>query len=110
MEQKVEQILCQTNYTREEILQKLEKYDGDVILVIKEYMGIKQNVENTKITSKQINQEIYRQIRRTLDDGMRTYREKNPINIEEVTTNLRQSEEREKIKNSSLNFTPFKQK
>jgi hypothetical protein len=94
MEQKIEQILSQTNYSREEILQKLEEHNGDVVLVIKEYMGIKPKVENTKIKSKEINQEIYRQIRRTMDDGMRIYREKNPINMEEVTNNLRQSEER----------------
>jgi hypothetical protein len=94
MEQKIEQILSQTNYSREEILQKLENHNGDVILVIKEYMGIKSNVENSKIRSNQLNQEIYRQIRRTMDDGMRIYREKNPINIEEVTHNLRESEER----------------
>jgi hypothetical protein len=98
MEQKIEQILSQTNYSREEILQKLEEHNGDVILVIKEYMGIKPNVENTKIKSKEINQEIYRQIRRTMDDGMRRYREKNPINMEEVTNNLRQSEERKNKK------------
>jgi hypothetical protein len=94
MEQKIEQILSQTNYSREEILQKLENHNGDVILVIKEYMGIKSNVENAKIRSNQLNQEIYRQIRRTMDDGMRIYREKNPINIEEVSHNLRESEER----------------
>lgn len=94
MEQKIEQILSQTNYSREEILKKIEEHNGDVISIIKEYMGIKPRVENTKINSKQINQEIYRQIRRTMDDGMRTYREKNPINMEEVTNNLRQSEQR----------------
>ena len=51
-----------------------------------------------RINTKQINQEIYRQIRRTMDDGMRTYREKNPINMEEVKNNLRQSEERKNKK------------
>lgn len=98
MENKIEQISKQTNYSREEILKKLKEHNEDVILVIREYMGIKSSVENTKINSKQINQEIYRQIRRTMDDGMRTYREKNPINIEEVKNNLRQSEERKNKK------------
>ena len=102
MEQKIEQILSQTNYSREEILQKLENHNGDVILVIKEYMGIKSNVENSKIRSNQLNQEIYRQIRRTMDDGMRIYREKNPINIEEVTHNLRESEERKQFRLRSV--------
>jgi hypothetical protein len=98
MEQKIEQILSQTNYSREEIICKIEEHNGDVISIIKEYMGIKPKEENTKINSKQINQEIYKQIRRTMDDGMRTYREKNPINIEEVTNNLRQSEQRKNSK------------
>lgn len=98
MENKIEQISKQTNYSREEILKKIEEYNGDIVLIIREYMGIKPCVENTKINSKQINQEIYKQIRRTMDDGMRTYREKNPINIEEVKNNLKQSEERKNKK------------
>jgi hypothetical protein len=93
-EDKIQQILLQTNYTREEIINKLEQYDGDVISVIREYMGIKPKISQNKINSKHVNQEIYRQIRRTLDDGMRQYREKNPINIEQVANNLRESEER----------------
>jgi hypothetical protein len=98
MEKKIEQISSQTNYSREEIVHKIEEHNGDVISIIREYMGIKPNVENSKINTKQINQEIYRQIRRTMDDGMRTYREKNPINMEEVKNNLRQSEERKNKK------------
>ena len=98
MENKIEQISSQTNYSREESICKIEEHNGDVISVIREYMGIKPNIENSKINTKQINQEIYRQIRRTMDDGMRTYREKNPINMEEVTNNLRQSEERKNKK------------
>ena len=94
MENKIEQISKQTNYSREEILKKIEEHNGDIVLIIREYMGIKPCVENAKINSKQINQEIFKQIRRTMDDGMRTYREKNPINIEEVKNNLKQSEER----------------
>ena len=86
----------------QKIEQKLENHNGDVILVIKEYMGIKSNVENSKIRSNQLNQEIYRQIRRTMDDGMRIYREKNPINIEEVTHNLRESEERKQFRLRSV--------
>jgi hypothetical protein len=57
-------------------------------------MGIKQKTLPNKINLNQVNQEIYRQIRRTLDNGMREYREKNPINIEQVANNLRESEER----------------
>jgi hypothetical protein len=102
-EDKIQQILLQTNYTREEIINKLEQSNGDVIFVIREYMGIKPKTSHDKINSKQVNQEIYRQIRRTLDDGMRQYREKNPINIEQVANNLRESEER-KNKNKNKPF------
>lgn len=96
MEEKIEQILSQTNYSREEIIKKLEEYNGDSISVIREYMGINinKNAEIGKIKRNQINQEIYRQIRHTLDSSMRQYREKNPINIDEVRNNLQESEER----------------
>jgi hypothetical protein len=101
MEQKIEQILSQTNYSQEEILKKLEENDGDAISVIREYMGIKKKSESNKIKSNQLNQEIYRQIRRTLDDSMKQYREQNPINISEASNNLRESEERKKLKNNN---------
>jgi hypothetical protein len=45
-----------------------------------------------------VNQEIYKQIRLKLDNSMREYREKNPINIEQVVTNFKESEERVKLK------------
>jgi hypothetical protein len=109
MENKIEQILSQTNYSREEILKKLEKHDDDVISVIREYMGIDKKPENNKIKSSQLNQEIYRQIRRTLDDGMKQYREKNPINIGEASSNLKESEERKNRMNSNkFNTNPLK--
>ncbi len=109
MENKIEQILSQTNYSREEILQKLEKHDDDAISVIREYMGIDKKSENNKIKSSQLNQEIYRQIRRTLDDGMKQYREKNPINIDEASSNLKESEERKNRMNSNkFNSNPLK--
>ena len=93
-EKKIHQISNQTTYSRELILQKLEEHNGDVISIIREYMGVKPKVEKKVVHQKSVNQEIYRQIRMTFDDGMRKYREKNPINIEEVKNNLRESEER----------------
>lgn len=97
-EKKIQQIANQTNYTREQIISKMEEHNGDVLSIIREYMGIKPKVQNNKINSNNINQEIFRQIRLTLDEGMRQYREKNPINIEEASNNLRQSEERKNNK------------
>ena len=64
--------------------------------VLKNYMGIPDKKENNQIKS--VNQEIYKQIRHSLDQTMREYRQQNPINIDQVITNLQESEEREKDK------------
>ena len=67
--------------------------------VLKDYMGIPEKKTDSGTKIKSINQEIYKQIRHTLDSSMREYREKNPVNIEQVVTNLSESEENEKNKN-----------
>jgi hypothetical protein len=56
-------------------------------------MGIPEKKE---VKAKSLNQEIYKQIRTKLDSSMKEYREKNPINMEQVVTNLQESEERER--------------
>ena len=64
--------------------------------VLKDYMGIPEKKETTQIKS--VNQEIYKQIRHSLDQTMKDYRDKNPINIDQIKTNLQESEERENEK------------
>ena len=98
IEEHVKKVMSQTNYTREEAIEKLKLFNCDYMKVLKNYMGI---TEKKDTTIKSINQEIYRQIRKTLDNSMREYREKNPINIDQVINNFQESEEREKnrIKN-----------
>jgi hypothetical protein len=59
-------------------------------------MGIPDVKVQPKIKS--VNQEIYRQIRHTLDSSMNVYREKHPINVDQVITNFQESDEREKNK------------
>ena len=59
-------------------------------------MGIPDKKENNQIKS--VNQEIYKQIRGNLDQTMKEYREKNPVNIDQVVANLQESDERENIK------------
>jgi hypothetical protein len=93
-EKQIIQIFNQTNYTREIILQKLKQHNNDTLSIIREYIGITPKVEKREVCKKNINQEIYRQIRIKFDDGMRQYREKHPIDIKEAANNLRQSEER----------------
>lgn len=94
LEQYVEKVMLQTNYTSEEAREKLRLFNCDYMRVIKDYMGIPDKKEERKIKS--VNQEIFRQIRTNLDISMKAYRDKNPINIEQVIENLKESDEREK--------------
>jgi hypothetical protein len=91
----LEKVMTQTNYTKEEALEKLKLFNCDYMRVLKDYMGIPEKKE-TKIKS--VNQEIFKQIRLKLDTSMKEYREKNPINIDQVVTNFKESEQREKLK------------
>jgi hypothetical protein len=95
----VKKVLAQTDYTEEKALVKLQECNYDLMRVLKDYMGIPEKKTDTKIKS--INQEIYKQIRYSLDSSMREYRAKNPVNIEQVITNLTESEENEKSKNGN---------
>lgn len=89
-------VMTQTNYTEEESISKLKLHNCDYLKVIKEYMGIPE--KNSKQNVKSVNQEVFRQIRLKLDSSMREYREKNPIDMEQVVKNLQESDEREKQK------------
>jgi hypothetical protein len=93
----VKHIMSQTIYSEPEAREKLREFNGDFMKVLKDYMGIPDKKENKQIKS--VNQEIYKQLRHTLDQTMKEYREKNPVNIDQVITNLQESEEREKDKN-----------
>lgn len=95
LEKHINTILSQTNYTKEEAIEKLKLFNCDYMRVLRDYMGIPEKKE---IKPKSLNQEIYTQLRWKLDSSMREYREKNPINMEQVITNLQESEEREKNK------------
>ena len=57
-------IISQTNYTEDEAREWLEKFDGDHIAVIKNYLGIKPSMPKP-ITS--VNQEIYKMLRKQID-------------------------------------------
>ena len=72
----IELILRQTDYTKDIAIQKLQHHNNDPLKVIKEYMGILPSAEK-KAPVKSLNQEIYKQIRSKLDTSMREYREKN---------------------------------
>ena len=87
-------VMSQTNYTQEEAIEKLKLFNCDYMMVIRDYMGIPEKKLEPKVKS--VNQEVFRQIRMTLDSSMKAYREKNPINVEQVIENFKESDEREK--------------
>jgi hypothetical protein len=89
----VQKVMSQTNYTEEEAVEKLQLFDGDCIRVIKNYMGIPDKKEQAPVKS--VNQEIFRQIRFSLDSSMKTYRDKNPINVDQVIDSFTESDKRE---------------
>lgn len=91
----VQKIMSQTTYTEEVARQKLEQFNGDFMKVLKDYMGIPLDKKSVA-PKKSINQEIYRQIRSNLDSAMTDYRNKNPLDIQQATQNLKESEERRK--------------
>lgn len=99
IDQHVLKVMSQTNYTKDEAIEKLKLFNCDYMRVIKDYMGISDKKEERKVKS--VNQEIFRQIRTTLDSSMKAYRDKNPINMDQVIENFKESDEREKnrIKN-----------
>jgi len=68
--EKIQKILRQTDYSEDTAREKLKEYNFDEILAIKAYFGI-TNKNPTPIKS--INQEIYKQLRNKLDTSMRDY-------------------------------------
>jgi len=70
IQEKVEMILRQTDYTEEEAKNKLKEFNYDHIQVVKSYLGIP---EKKPEPIKTVNQEIYKQIRYRLDSNMREY-------------------------------------
>jgi Glu-tRNA(Gln) amidotransferase subunit E-like FAD-binding protein len=72
IEEKIQMILRQTNYTEEEARNKLEEYNDEPILVIKDFLGIPLKESQTRPV-RSINQEIYKQLRYKLDHSMRDY-------------------------------------
>ena len=92
----IKHIMSQTTYSEEETRKKLQEFNGDFMKVLKNYMGIPDKKENKQIKS--VNQEIYKQIRYSLDQTMKEYRQQNPVNIDQVITNLQESEEKERDK------------
>jgi len=70
IEEKVQKILRQTDYTEEVAREKLKEHGYDEIGAIRSYLGI---TEKKAPQPKSVNQEIFRQLRHKLDSNMREY-------------------------------------
>ena len=92
----VTKVMAQTTYDEQTAKIKLSEFGFSVERVIRHYMGIPEVKSAPKVKS--VNQEIYKQIRYNLDSSMRVYREKHPINVDQVINNFQESDEREKDK------------
>jgi len=73
--EKIQIVIRQTNYSEEEVREKLKEYSNDYIRIIKDYIGAPEKTPKAK-TSVSINQEIYKQIRYRLDSSMRDYQQR----------------------------------
>ena len=71
---KIQIIMTQTDYTEIKAREKLTEFNFDEIAVIRDYFGITEKKEPSKISS--VNQEIYKQLRGHLDGAMKNYRER----------------------------------
>lgn len=86
-------VKSQTNYTEDEIKDKLILHNNNYINVIKEYMGItNENSSYNKynnIQTKTVNQGIFKNIREFMDNNIRQY---------ELREKIKQSQQQEQSK------------
>jgi len=87
----IEIVMRQTTYTREEAIEKLKKFKGEPVDVIREFMGIEVKPKNTPKTT---NQMIFSEIRNFMDDVNKGYNERK-------TRNEKINKLRQKIMNNS---------
>ena len=73
IDENVQIILRQTDYTEEIAKEKLKEFNYDHLAVIRAYFGIS---EKKVQPIKSVNQEIYKQLRYRLDSNMRNYQER----------------------------------
>jgi NACalpha-BTF3-like transcription factor len=99
----IEITMSQTTYTREEAIAGLERHKGDITLVIKEFLGVKDNhdeIEKQK-NSKSLNQKRYSIIRECMDNASRDFAKKQQqakIYSEFIEKQKKIQEEKEKEK------------
>lgn len=73
IDENVQLIMRQTDYTEDIAKEKLKEFNYDHIAVIKSYLGV---TDKKAAPVKSVNQEIYKQLRHRLDSNMRNYQER----------------------------------
>jgi len=73
IDDKIQIIIRQTEYSEEEAREKLTQFNFNEISVIKDYLGITE--KKTSAPIKSINQAIYKQLRNYLDKPVKKYNE-----------------------------------
>jgi hypothetical protein len=71
IDEKVQKIMRQTDYSQEIATEKLKEHRFDEIATIKAYLGVPEKKNSSQVKS--VNQEIYKQLRNKLDSSMRDY-------------------------------------
>lgn len=101
-------VIRQTNYDEETAIKKLEEHNGDVISIIREYMGpSKKKEKNSSSTS--TNQIIMKEIRTMMDDAALKYRiqkdlnEKKKVFIEKMMQQQKESNKKNQDNNNEHN-------
>jgi hypothetical protein len=91
----IEMITRQTSYDYEEAKAKIIEHDFDFAKVIREFMGIKpKNNEDNKIV-KNVNQQIYTEIRGLMDTAASSFRYQQEVNEARVKHIEKQKYDRE---------------
>ena len=74
IEEKVQILLRQTDYSPEVAREKLAEHGYNELNVIRSYFGITEKPKEKQVKS--VNQEIYKQLRGHLDGAMKDYRDR----------------------------------
>ena len=70
IDEKIQKVMRQTDYSEDVAREKLKEYNFDEIATIKAYLGI---TEKKALPVKSVNQEIYKQLRTRLNSNMKDY-------------------------------------
>ena len=70
IDEKIQKVMRQTDYSENIAREKLKEYNFDEIATIKDYLGI---TEKKAQPVKSVNQEIYKQLRSRLNSNMKDY-------------------------------------